>query len=494
MNKVACLLPVWMLVLVGITGCSGSVLEPTNSREDWQQVYLLGLADWHRGRYQKSQTLLLQALNKALTDRAHPLKAALSWQALGDVYVATGAYAQAGHAYTNAARIFADAARVRDSSAHVLANEVARTDYRLGSCYLAQNQPAEAAPFFKKALATLDAKTPVGLALKVKILQECARDLSLTRAVGLHGVEGEAAVTALGQDLMDRRAGELAGIDAYVSFARKALAKKQTVVVTAALAPAMALLATSCREHRDNCRQVEDLAALYLAVGSFEAAEEPYKQLYTSGLAKDSPETRLFGNALLELASRLVGQGKLDRGQELYERAVKLRVAVIGPDSPATAEAYLRLAQVQFLRKQGDCGNKLFTRAAKILRQDADANAYNFCLALQGCAHYFWSQEQFDKAASFYREAHDVAVRKYGADSELVPPLLRNLGWLYRAAGKTDQAKAALEQAIACHERHRHRDDNDYVQALTALAEILESQQQLPRAQALRKRAAQLKR
>jgi CHAT domain-containing protein len=201
---------------------------------------------------------------------------------------------------------------------------------------------------------------------------------------------------------------------------------------------------------------------------------------------------------------RLVeAQGKLDEAEQLTQagrfaeaipptrRALALLTQVGGADHLVVADVTLKLANLHFYAAEYDQAEPLYGKALAGFERHYGKDGEGLLAVLSSIANFRLTTNDLDQADATYRRALAIA-KKDGEESRNVAQLMGGLAFVAMRRGKSDEAQAMYERAIAIFERAAGKDDPNLVAFLGALASLASNQKQYDKAVALERRAITL--
>jgi tetratricopeptide (TPR) repeat protein len=155
-------------------------------------------------------------------------------------------------------------------------------------------------------------------------------------------------------------------------------------------------------------------------------------------------------------------------GRAALEEAVRLYEQARGGDHPSVATALSALATV--CEREGDLktARKHAERARAILATALGPNQPEVAEVVTSLAGISWAERDLPRALAAYREAGELA-RAIG-DEHGVAAAGSYAGDILRQLGRSDEARAELERALAFFERTTGLDDGVAISTLTSLA------------------------
>jgi CHAT domain-containing protein len=218
------------------------------------------------------------------------------------------------------------------------------------------------------------------------------------------------------------------------------------------------------------------LAALYAHQWRYAEAELLLeKSLSIKGDLRQSDITA----ELLMLADLRLILGRHSEVEVIYRQALS-RIQEYGWDNPGMVSAWSRLGGLYSNLSRYQEAEVAFQRALEVVernderviqggRPDAAMTEDRGTLSAE-LGHVYSQQGRMQEAEKLYREAHSVLARHFGRDHPLVWSTAVSLGDHLRAAGKTGEARAFYEQALAGREKLHGAQHRGLVAPLYGLA------------------------
>jgi tetratricopeptide (TPR) repeat protein len=235
---------------------------------------------------------------------------------------------------------------------------------RLGRVYWALGRPAEAEPFYRRALELIDKGAPTEPQRATRYVIDLSR---LYRALG-RDAEADALddrVLAMQGRLRSRRGPQAASRLHALSiiFALQGDRAEAERLLRRALEIHKSTLGP---DHPDTASVMHDLAQVLYIRGRYEEAEPLYQRsllVIEKVLGPEHPRVALY---LGNLARQYEAQGRLDEVEPLLKRALAIDEKALGPEHPRVARILNYLAQFYKARGRLDEAQSLDERALAI--------------------------------------------------------------------------------------------------------------------------------
>ena len=229
-------------------------------------------------------------------------------------------------------------------------------------------------------------------------------------------------------------------------------------------------------DHPDVARDLNALAALYLAQGEYGRASPLFQRalnIAEEALPPDHPDV---ATDLNNLAMVYCDQGKYEQALPLYERALNIAETALGPDHPDVATHLNNLALL--CRNQGkyEQALPLYERAVKIDEKALGPDHPDVARDLNNLAMLFHDQGKYEQALPLYERALNIAEKALGPDHPHVAESLNNLALLCHNQGKYEQALPLFQRALKTDEKALGPDHPTVATDLNNLAMLFHDQ------------------
>ncbi|MEG4166630.1 MULTISPECIES: tetratricopeptide repeat protein [unclassified Microcoleus] len=225
-------------------------------------------------------------------------------------------------------------------------------------------------------------------------------------------------------------------------------------------------------EHPDTADSLNNLAALYKAIGRYPEAEPLCMRslwIWEQQLGVDHPHT---ATSLNNLAALYESMGRYPEAEPLYVRSLWIWEQQLGVDHPHTAQSLNNLAGLYRAMGRYSEAEPLCVRSLAIREQQLGAYHPDTAQSLNNLAELY-------RVMGCYLEAEPLCVRslaireqQLGAYHPDIATSLNNLGLLYYAMGCYPKAKPLYERALAIREQKLGADHPDTATSLENLANL----------------------
>ncbi len=209
------------------------------------------------------------------------------------------------------------------------------------------------------------------------------------------------------------------------------------------------------------------LGLAYLEAGKLDRAEPLLREVLEGRIEILGPEHDGTLMSVANVGKLLLDQGRTEAAEQLFADLVRTRRRVSAPDNPWTAAALGLHGQALLALGRVDEAEPLLREDVDILRRVFD-DAHPDLLAAQRALAQAWVQQQrLDVAERLLAETSSAAQRS-APGQEVTGELFADHARLLMQLGRSADAAAALEQAVAIYQELRPDS--------TELAELLELQ------------------
>ncbi len=245
-----------------------------------------------------------------------------------------------------------------------------------------------------------------------------------------------------------------------------------------AIEPAKAALALRRKllgeDHIDTAESVNNLAAMYFAIGDYDEAEPLYGQaleVRRRHLGANHPHVATSLNNLAELYR---SRGEFELAEPLFRDALVISEKWSAENSFDHATSLNNLALLYHTVGQHERAKPLYEQALKIAERHAQQRPADYAQSLNNLAGLHRDLGDVARAEPLYRLALDIRRQTLGEQHPDFASSLNNLGMLLHGADKLEDAEALYRQAAEILTQQapvgKHR---DYASSLTNLAGLL---------------------
>lgn len=191
---------------------------------------------------------------------------------------------------------------------------------------------------------------------------------------------------------------------------------------------------------------LNDLGALYFAMGKFDEAEPLFKRSLGIREKMLGTEDLAVANSVNNLASQKVAQGKLSEAEPLFRIAIAIRERALGPNHPDVARSVNNLAVAYRNDRKLSEAEPLFKRALTIRENALGSDHPEVAMSLFTLASFYFDQGNLVQAEPLFKRAILISDRKLGANSRQSADLRRSYAQLLRKLQRNEEAKALEAQ------------------------------------------------
>lgn len=179
-----------------------------------------------------------------------------------------------------------------------------------------------------------------------------------------------------------------------------------------------------------------------------------------------------YAMGLESVGFTLMHMGRFQEAKENLEAGIRIHERVLGPDHAILAEGLQGLGSAESALSQFADAQTSLKRALTIEEKANGSNSKEVGRTDGYLAEVYLSERLYDQAATAYRQASNIAESHFGADSTERASALIGLARAQRFAGRVDDAKASMQEALTIAERRQDRPVL-LVVTLSGLADIL---------------------
>ena len=242
-------------------------------------------------------------------------------------------------------------------------------------------------------------------------------------------------------------------------------------------------------EHPDNAMSLNNLAALYDSMGDYAKAEPLYKRalaIEEKALGPDHPKT---AESLNNLAALYDSMGDYARAKPLHQRALAIREKALGPDHPKTAESLNNLARLYKTLGDYAKAEPIYKRALAICEKALRPEHPNTATSLNNLAMLYHSMGDYARAEPLFKRSLAIREEALGPEHPDTATSLENLALLYRDMGDYAKAESLLQRSLAISEKALGPEHPDTAISLENLALLYRDMNDYAKAEPLYKRA-----
>ena len=212
-----------------------------------------------------------------------------------------------------------------------------------------------------------------------------------------------------------------------------------------------------------------NLGLLHLFEGQYPVAAstlERARQLLTTELGRDDPRTL---NATGNLAVVYVRLGRLDDAIALLDETVASTRRRLGPDHASLVPRFYETARAQIMRHDYGSAHRNIDESLRIARKRLGDSNVTVANSLLIKATIFQEEHRFQDALATYQHALAIHEQLLKPGDQLFSYSFDGIGQSLLGLGRTEEAKAMLEKALAI----RGTDPEDLAETHYALARTL---------------------
>ncbi len=214
---------------------------------------------------------------------------------------------------------------------------------------------------------------------------------------------------------------------------------------------------------------VNNLALLHFRIGNYADAETLYRRSIAILEEVAGAEHIELANVLSNLGSLLKAKGNYEEAQDLLERAVRIREKELGPDHLNTATSVEQLASLLRLRARYTESRELYERVLRIRQQRLPAGHLDLARSWNNLGVQLSDEGNLAGALASYQKALDGAIAASGPRHSGVARYWANLGRTLRQLGRFEEARKALDQALAIYQERFGADHPDTIHTMISV-------------------------
>lgn len=234
---------------------------------------------------------------------------------------------------------------------------------------------------------------------------------------------------------------------------------------------------------------LNDLAALYLALGRYNEAEPLFKRALAIDEKALGPDDPGLATDLGNLAALYKKQGRYSEAESLYKRSLELRERVLGPEHPDVARSLFILAELYDDQGRKADAEPLYRRALAVREKTFAPDHPAVTQSLNSLAVLYYGQGRYAEAEPFFKRILAIDEETLRPGDQMIAADLNNLSALYHKQGRYSEAEPLDKRALAIREKVLGPDDPDVARSLNSLAALRSYQGRYAEAEPLFKRA-----
>jgi tetratricopeptide (TPR) repeat protein/CHAT domain-containing protein len=245
-------------------------------------------------------------------------------------------------------------------------------------------------------------------------------------------------------------------------------------------------------DHKDVAISLNNLALVLTAEKHFEQAERMFVRtlpIYERTVGSEHLET---GKVLENFGDLYQAQGRAREAEPLFVRALAIREKASGQEHGDVASTLNKLAQVHIVLRQDDEAEPLLKRYLAMREKALGPNHLDLTFILDDLAALNERRKQYADALSLRQRALSLREVALGPDNRDVGASAFNLAATYRKQSRDAEAQTLLQRVVAITDR-RGGDESLLASALSALADLSNNKGNYDDAQALEKRALEIR-
>ncbi|MDD4309642.1 MAG: tetratricopeptide repeat protein [Candidatus Cloacimonetes bacterium] len=245
--------------------------------------------------------------------------------------------------------------------------------------------------------------------------------------------------------------------------------------------------------HTDTAVSLSNLAALYLAQGTYEQAEPLYLralEIFEKTLGAEHLDTII---PLNNLAGMYKDQGKYSQAEPLYLRALEVKEKNLGTNHPDSAPSLLNLAHLYWLQAKYDQAEPLYQKAMDIYESVLEAQHPDTANLQNNQISIYQYQGRNTQNESLYQRNLKIREIVLSDEHPDTAGLLTNLASLYWLQGNYEQALPLYQRVLSIREEQRGVEHPDTAVVMNNLASLFDSQNLFDHAEPLYLRTLEIR-
>jgi len=250
---------------------------------------------------------------------------------------------------------------------------------------------------------------------------------------------------------------------------------------------------TRGEEHPEHAASLDNLAAIYKALGRYGEAEPLLRQaldIRKKVLGENDPD---YVISLNNLAGLYRATGRYAEAEPLYLFSLEIVRTGAGEENPFFATCLNNLASLY--KAMGDYAavEPLYTRARDIVFKISGENSADYAVILSNLAQYYGLAGRSSEAESTYRRSLEITRNVLGEQHPQYARTLNNLASLYETGGNFARAEPLYQQAMEILQSKTGKGSPDYASASSNLAGLYKSIGDHARAETLYREANEIR-
>jgi len=245
--------------------------------------------------------------------------------------------------------------------------------------------------------------------------------------------------------------------------------------------------------HPDVAQSLNNLGLIYYTLGAYGKAVPLYKrslEILEEAYGPNSPEVVENLTALGVLYREL---GDLSKAEVFSKRSLEIKERVLGPEHPQVAVSLNNLAVVTYMLGDYKEAERLYKRSLKIVERAYGSEDPEVAACLGNLAMLYSSAGDYEQAEALLKRSLKISEKALGPEHPDVATSLNNLGALYKALGEYDQAERMYERSLQIMERALGKEHPDLAKVLNNLGGFYLTFGQYAMAESCYKRSLEIK-
>jgi len=206
-------------------------------------------------------------------------------------------------------------------------------------------------------------------------------------------------------------------------------------------------------DHRDVATSLNNLAALYWAMGNYAAAEPLLKRSLAIREKVLDPDHPAVATSLNNLAALYRAMGNYAAAEPLYKRSLAIFEKVLDPDHRDVATTLNNLAALYQAMGNYAAAEPLYKHSLAIREKELDPNHPDVAASLNNLALLYQDMGNYAAAEPLLKRSLAISEKVLDLDHPVVAASPNNLAALYWAMGNYAAAEPLLKRSLAINEK-----------------------------------------
>ena len=242
-------------------------------------------------------------------------------------------------------------------------------------------------------------------------------------------------------------------------------------------------------DHLEFAGSLDNLANIYREQGRSADAEPLYKRALTIRENRLGHDHADVAGSLNNLANVYQDQGRYGEAEALHKSALAIREKQLGPDHLDLAASLNNLANVYRDQGRYEDAEPRYLRGLVIREKQLGPNHLDVAASLNNLALLYQDQGRYGEAESSYQRALAIDQKHLGLDHPNEAGYFNNLAGLYKVQGRLNDAELMVKRSLAISEKQFGPDHPVVARSLCNLAGLFQEQKSYGEAESSYRRA-----